>query len=72
MPNKLTRRAWAAAAAAVPAALAQATPAPQTAAEAQTPEQHLEVQRRQLRRNLDQLASFKLPQATEPAFRFEA
>jgi hypothetical protein len=71
MPKKLTRRAWAATVAAAPAALAQAPATPQSAA-AETPEQHLEVQRKQLRRNLDQLGEVKMSQFTEPAFRFEA
>jgi hypothetical protein len=68
MPSKLTRRAWAATLAAAPAALSQApaTPQPQDTA------QWLESQRKLMRRNLDRLNEYKLPQATEPAFRFEA
>jgi hypothetical protein len=72
MPKNLTRRAWAATVAVAPAALAQAPATPQSAAAAETPEQHLEVQRKQLRRNLDQLGEVKMSQFTEPAFRFEA
>lgn len=68
MPSKLTRRAWAATLAAAPAALPQAPAAPQT----QDAAQWLETQRKQMRRNVDRLDEYKLEQATEPAFRFEA
>ena len=67
---RMTRRAWAAAVAAAPATLAQTPPAAQ--APKAEPADLLEQQRRQVRRNLDQLASYKIDLAVEPASRFEA
>ena len=69
MPSKMTRRSWAAALGAAPVALAQTAAAPQQ--QPQNAGQWLDAQRKQLRRNLDQLSQFKLDQAIEPSFRFE-
>ena len=63
---RLSRREFAAAAGAVPAALAQA-PAPPP-----PPEDDNAASRRNLEQNLAALDKFKLPQATEPAFLFKA
>jgi hypothetical protein len=68
MPVKITRRALAAGAAAVPA-WSQAPPQ-QPAKD--DPVELLAAQRAQVQRNLEQIRNFKLPASTEPAFRFEA
>jgi hypothetical protein len=70
MPAKITRRALATGVVAVPAALAQGQP--QAAPPKEDPAQLLEAQRAQVQRNLEQIRGFKLPQSSEPAFRFEA
>jgi hypothetical protein len=70
MPSKMTRRAWATTLGAAPVALAQTAASPQSQPP-QNAEQWLEAQRRQLRRQLDQLHQYKLEQAVEPSFRFE-
>jgi hypothetical protein len=65
MPNRLTRRDWAAT---VSAALAGAANAQTT----DTPETLLQQARAQRTRTRDTLKQFKLERAAEPSFQFKA
>ena len=68
MPHKLTRRQLAASLSAS-AALAAQTPSPPPLP--QNPDEELKAARALVRQNLDQLAKFELPIATEPATLFK-
>jgi len=65
---KLTRRAWTASLLGSTAAAAQEPAAPKPP---QSADEWLEAQRRQVARNIELLASHKLPVETEPAFVFK-
>ena len=67
MQHRITRRALAGIVTAV-AAAAQQPPAPLPT----TPDEELDAARAAVRRNLDQIARVKLPQAIEPAVSFKA
>lgn len=66
MKLEWNRREWVAALAGSGAAAAQTDPLPQT------PEEELSLARKRQRGTREALDKFKLPQAAEPAFRFEA